>query len=392
MPLNSTALNDVSNWSRQHEGDGSSTGIDNSWIIRLNYGVNEWEMLVRKTQFVVGSPKKLKFTNLNFTETFSSETLKPLRDNVKVLSINPTSPSDPNPLGRDYQFNAYGYFTYEDGYTDPHNVRVTLADPDNDGYPNNPEAFTKIVGTQTIKLGTKTVDGFTYTVQDENDGTSVVTGVGSLHTQYNRIADINHLIDPSTTNIIDTYVLLESYNNTFRNWALFDTRLETRPNPPTISELTDMFESLNTKKSISDQVIYRPVKYKILFGDLASGELQAKFNVTKTPNTSLSDTEIKQRVINLIDTYFNIDNWDFGEDFYFTEMAAFIHNNMIGEISQITIDSVATPDNSTALFQINSSSDELFLPVVQANNISVSSTSLGNLTTIGENTISSGGY
>ena len=65
---------------------------------------------------------------------------------------------------------------------------------------------------------------------------------------------------------------------------------------------------------------------------------------------------------------------------------------MIGEISQITIDSVATPDNSTALFQINSSSDELFLPVVQANNISVSSTSLGNLTTIGENTISSGGY
>ena len=129
-----------------------------------------------------------------------------------------------------------------------------------------------------------------------------------------------------------------------------------------------------------------------MFGDLASGELQAKFNVTKTPNTSLSDTEIKQRVINLIDTYFNIDNWDFGEDFYFTEMAAFIHNNMIGEISQITIDSVATPDNSTALFQINSSSDELFIPVVQANNIIVSSTSIGNLTTIGENTISSGGY
>lgn len=392
LPLNSTTLNDVSNWSRQHEGDGSSTGIDNSWIIRLNYGVNEWEMLVRKTQFIVGSPKKLKFTNLNFNETFSSETLKPLRDNVKVLSINPKSADDPNPLGKDFQFNAYGYFTYEDGYTDPHNMRVTLADPDNDGYPNNPEAFEKIVGTQTIKLGTKTVDGFKYTVQDEAEGTSVVTGKGSLHTQYNRIADINHLIDPSTTNIIDTYVLLESYNNTFRNWALFDTRLETRPNPPTISELTDMFESLNTKKSISDQVIYRPVKYKILFGDLASGELQAKFNVTKTPNTSLSDTEIKQRVINLIDTYFNIDNWDFGEDFYFTEMAAFIHNNMIGEISQITIDSVATPDNSTALFQINSSSDELFLPVVQANNISVSSTSIGNLTTIGENTISSGGY
>ena len=286
----------------------------------------------------------------------------------------------------DYQFNAYGYFTYADGYTDPHNLRVTLADPDNDGYPNNPESFANIVGTSTIKLGTKTVDGFDYTVQDDTDGTTVVSGVGGLHTQYNRIADINNVIDPSTTNIIDTYVLLSSYNSRFRNWALYDSRAETRPNAPTISELTDMFTSLETKKSISDQVIYRPVKYKILFGDLASGELQAKFNVTKTSNTTLSDTEIKQRVINLIDTYFNIDNWDFGEDFYFTEMAAFIHNNMIGEISQITISSVANASDSTSLFQIGSNSDELFLPIVKSNNISVTGTTIGNLTTIGENT------
>ena len=91
-------------------------------------------------------------------------------------------------------------------------------------------------------------------------------------------------------------------------------------------------------------------------------------------------------MINLIDTYFNIDNWDFGEDFYFTEMAAFIHNNMIGEISQITISSVANASDSTSLFQIGSNSDELFLPIVKSNNISVTGTTIGNLTTIGENT------
>ena len=194
------------------------------------------------------------------------------------------------------------------------------------------------------------------------------------------------MIDPSTTNIIDTYVLLDSYNNSFRNWALYDSRNETRPNSPTISELTDMFESLNSKKTISDQVIYRPVKYKILFGDLASGELQAKFKVTKTSNTTLSVTEIKQRVINLIDNYFNIDFWDFGEDFYFTEMAAYIHNNMIGEISQITIESVSNPSDSIALFEISSNSDELFLPVIKSSNITVEGTSIANQTTIGENT------
>lgn len=385
LPVNSVTSNDSSNWSRQYEGDGSSTGLDNSWIIRFNQSGTEWEILSRKTQFIMGSKKKLNFSNLNFNNTFSSETSKPLRDNVKILKINPKSSTDPNPLGKDYQFNAYGYFTYPDGYTDPHNIRVSLSDPDNDGYPNDPEAFSNIVGTETIKLGTKTVNGYNYTTHDDTNGTTIVSGIGDLHTQYNRIADINKVIDPSTTNIIDTYVLLDSFNTLYRNWALYDGRAETQPNPPTISELTDSFDSLNSKKSISDQVIYRPVKYKILFGDLASGELQAKFHVTKTSNSTLSDTEIKQRVINLITTYFNIDNWDFGENFYFTEMAAFIHNNMIGEISQITISSVSDESDSTSLFEIQSNSDELFLPVVKTNNIIVNNVTTANLTTIGEN-------
>ena len=59
---------------------------------------------------------------------------------------------------------------------------------------------------------------------------------------------------------------------------------------------------------------------------------------------------------------------------------------MIGEISQITISSVADSTDETALFEITSSSDELFLPVVKSNNINVTSSISSNLTTIGENT------
>jgi hypothetical protein len=73
-------------------------------------------------------------------------------------------------------------------------------------------------------------------------------------------------------------------------------------------------------------------------------------------------------------------------------MAAFIHNNMIGEISQITISSIADNSDSTNLFQISCSSDELFLPVVKTNNVVVTNTSSANLTTISENATSSGGY
>ena len=112
--------------------------------------------------------------------------------------------------------------------------------------------------------------------------------------------------------------------------------------------------------------------------------MQARFNVTKTSNSSMSDTEIKQNIIRLITAYFNVNNWDFGEDFYFTELAAYIHNNMIGEISQITIQPVGNTENTTDLFEISSNADELFLPIVKTSNITVTQTVQRNSTTIGE--------
>ena len=127
-----------------------------------------------------------------------------------------------------------------------------------------------------------------------------------------------------------------------------------------------------------------PVKYKVLFGDLASSELQARFPVTKTANSSMSDTEIKQNVIRLIETYFSVDNWDFGEEFYFTEMAAYIHNNMIGQPS--INPTVANDMNTTELFEISSDSDELFLPILTTSNIDIVNTAISNPTTIASNT------
>jgi len=179
--------------------------------------------------------------------------------------------------------------------------------------------------------------------------------------------------------------LLSTYENSFRTWARYDGRGYTKPNPPTISSLNDLFKSLDNKKSISDQVIYRPVKYKILFGDLASSELQAKFNVTKTANCTLSDTEIKQEVIRLVNQYFGIDNWDFGDTFYFTELAAFIHNNTVGQVAQINIESVDNQAKPNALFEIISDSDELFLPVITTGNITVSKSTVYNPTSIAAN-------
>ena len=44
--------------------------------------------------------------------------------------------------------------------------------------------------------------------------------------------------------------------------------------------------TLNPQKSLSDQIIYHPVKYKILFGTNADEELQATFKVVKNLKTN----------------------------------------------------------------------------------------------------------
>jgi hypothetical protein len=369
LPSSSITLNDVSNWSRLYEGNTSNTGIDNSWIIRLNYSSTQWEILTRKTRYIIGSDSILKFNNLNFAESFSSETLKPGKDSFQILNINTKSTSDNVPLDYNYTFNSFGYFTYTDGYTDPRKLRVTLSDPDNDGFPNIPCAFHDITNDDSIMLGTIRENGYDYVVHDDEGSTSV-NGRANLHMKYNRVADLNQVIDPSSSNIIDTMVLLRSYESDFRAWALYDGREYSKPNSPTVAELSNMFSSLENKKSISDQIVYRPVKFKILFGELAPSELQATFRVVKTTNATMSDTEIKQQIIKLINEYFSIDNWDFGETFYFTEMAAYIHTKLVGQLSQITIyPTNATTTASTSLFEIPATSDEMFIPVMTTSNI-----------------------
>jgi len=118
-------------------------------------------------------------------------------------------------------------------------------------------------------------------------------------------------------------------------------------------------------------LIYRSARYKILFGDAADEGLQSRFRVVKVKGTTLTDTEIKNRVLTSIDEFFNVDNWDFGETFYFTELAAYVHNENLGLISSIVI--VPLQENSAfgTLFQVTPNSDELFIPDINLTSIDI---------------------
>jgi hypothetical protein len=122
---------------------------------------------------------------------------------------------------------------------------------------------------------------------------------------------------------------------------------------------------------VSDSIVWNSGKFKVLFGTQAEPELQATFKVVKAPSSSISDNEVKTRVIEAIDAYFDIRNWDFGEKFFYTELAAFIHQQLSRIISSVVI----VPNNANSqfgnLFEIAASPDELFISTATVNNVQI---------------------
>src|SRR5690606_19498720 len=127
---------------------------------------------------------------------------------------------------------------------------------------------------------------------------------------------------------------------------------------PSSEDLKNMFSEIETKKSISDQIIWQPVVYKVLFGSQASEELRATFKVTKIPGVSMSDGEIKAKIINSINIFFALSNWDFGETFYFTELSAFVHQQLATIISSFVIVPLNEESKFGDLFQVRSAPNE----------------------------------
>ena len=361
--------NNPDNFSFVNAGDTSNNNLDNSWIVRVDYSANAWSFISRRQRFVFGSDGRIRFYNQNGKRRFNVETNKPDRDRIIVSKINTKPNGSVYPIEQDLPFYTYKYYSEPDGYTNDRLVIVTMADVDNDNYPDNPLAYQDLVGSNTINLNTVTEDGFTYTVRSDV-GTSI-SGREDLSFVWKRISTSNYRIDPSLSNIIDVFVLNQNYDTKYREW-IGGSRLESnKPEPPTEIELEKQFSLLESKKAVSDSIVYRAAEYKILFGELADIELQGKFKVVKVSGTTLTDNEIKSRVLTAINEFFDIDNWDFGETFYFTELSAYIHQELPGIISSIVIVPVSTESEFGDLFQITPESNELFIPDVTLRDIDI---------------------
>jgi hypothetical protein len=128
---------------------------------------------------------------------------------------------------------------------------------------------------------------------------------------------------------------------------------------------------LDKIKSISDDIIYHPVRYKTLFGDSADKRLQASFKVVKNKEQVITDNDVKTRIIAAINQFFSVDNWNFGDTFYFSELSAYVMNRMVPFITSFVI----VPSNSDQVYgslqQITSAPNEIFISSAKVSNVEI---------------------
>jgi hypothetical protein len=154
--------------------------------------------------------------------------------------------------------------------------------------------------------------------------------------------------------------MTRSYDTEFRKFL--SGAITEEPVAPTSDELRISFGSqLDLIKTISDELIYHPVTYKILFGSTADSKLQAQFKVVKNINKTINDNDLKVRIITAINSFFDINNWDFGDRFYVGELIAYITNEVAPDVSNLVIVPRQPDQSFGSLFEIQGQPDEIFI-------------------------------
>jgi hypothetical protein len=212
-------------------------------------------------------------------------------------------------------------------------------------------------------------DGATTSLVDVSLDYQAQIGRDGLTYLWQHFIESSTRVDPAIMNIIDVFVLTSSYDTSMRNWIAKGKTSDPMPIPPTPEQLRIDFQEFDNFKMMTDQLVWHPVMYKLLFGNGAAPELRVTFKVVKNSGVTITDSEIKSRVIQSVDNYFSINNWDFGQSFFFTELAAYIHQQLPGVLNSVVI----VPQNLNTtfgdLFEIKCDPNEIFISTAKVTDV-----------------------
>ena len=406
-------------------GDVTNQQLDASWLLLFQTNGERYTVTYRTMRYVFESDQEIRFYYDSNDKIFDNKTGKVVKDRITVLNINPQDPTtNVAPFTRDFEWEIVDAYRDAEGYVDSKKLEVSYFDDDEDGVVDDADLFEEIVNPETNAtakyvifkkvITSDGVEDFNYfdNTADEvfvlntkselqpfsvyNDGqifyyidTNIFEvlnkstlklnitadykariGRNNLKFRYIHAASSEVRIDPSASNIIDMYLLTRNYDNDFRLWLTEGIRA--KPLPLSSDSLfIDYGAELNKIKSLTDEIIYHPVKYKILFGRQAEEELRATFKVVKNPDLVLNDNDIKARIITAVNQFFALENWDFGETFYFSELANYVMTQLAPDLSMFLLVPIQEEQGFGSLYEIKSEADEIFISGATVDNVEI---------------------
>jgi hypothetical protein len=411
-------LNIIQDFNLGLSGDDSGQQIDSSWVVLFETNGTTYDVTYRTTRYIFESDTEVRFYFDSAKKIYDSKTGKVIRDKISILSINTDVNTAPGTAAftRNFEWEISSEYRDASGYVDSKKIEVTFFDSDDDGVVDDPDIFENVVNLNNYVFTKKSVinnsqfevyvnsvdenivtvsnsglvdvqaigNPIYYIVADNifrqlNSQTRLLTtlydyksyiGREELKFQYNHVTDENTRIDPSSTNIIDTYILTRQYDTIFRQYL--NNIVIDRPLPPSSDQLFRSYGSeINKIKSISDEVIYQPVKYRVLFGNKSEPAMQAVFKIVKNSTRVVNDNDLKSRVISAINNFFALDNWDFGETFYWSELSAYVMKELSPDLSSIIIVPRDSLSSFGSLFEIKLESDEIFISSAVVDDVEV---------------------
>jgi hypothetical protein len=415
-------------FSLANAGNTQGLNLDASWFVQfITDGVN-YTVTLRNLDYFFASVIETRFFFDGAEKVYDPKTGSVTSDFVRVLKTN-SRPDTNLPLPGDITMDIIGQPVESDGYVNDYQVLVSYRDSDADGIADDPDFFNEIVAPnigrpliflqlttdfddlerylpvepgvvnanyatqddielvksefvngqvfyaytsqEFYRLSVTIVNGVTQRLILPQTGFIAKTGRQSLAFQYRHNSDLTNVIDPGSTNIIDMYVVVEEYYNAYQNYIRDTTDTVPEPEPLTINQLTTLYSGLNDYKMISDNVVLNTVVFKPLFGAKAPAELRGIIKVVRAPRTTASISEIKTQVVNSINNYFTIDKWDFGESFFFSELAAYLHEQLGTIISSVVLVPLNPLKTFGDLYEIRSAPNEIFVSAATVSDIEV---------------------
>ena len=427
--ITSTNLDADATWSQAYAGNTSGQNLDASWMVQFVAVDNKYTITFRGLAYYFGSVLQTRFFFYGNQKIYDSRTGTTIKDFINVLAVN-TKPDSSSSLPGDIYTTIIGQPVESDGYVDDFQVLISYRDSDSDGVPDNPDFFNEIVAPSVnpnLKLVflQQTVDfdnlqryllaepgvvnsdyptydsielvkfqyspgqvfyGYSdelfYTLTVNTAGVRVITqaaegewiartGRQALYFQYRHNSPLTNRIDPGTTNIIDLYVVTQAYYTAYQNWITDTTGTVTEPDVPTIDELSTEYQNLNEYKMLSDNIVLNSVVFKPLFGPKAAKTLQATIKVIRAQNSTASNSEIQSSVLAAMNEYFSIDKWSFGDTFYFSELAAYLHRYLGTIISSVVLVPLDTQKYFGDMYEVRAEPSEIFVNGATIDNIIV---------------------